>query len=560
MLDEVDTRYSAAFAGNTAALESLRVAAGERTGSLQPDLQRVRTFEIPPSWSDARARSWAEGLDAQWVVLRLAPVMSPADLDPPTPSFVDAQGYRDAEYGIALDDSVRGSGVAIHEVEYGWRASHEDLVDVDLNPEPGQTVASEALETGLAPEHGTATVGMLVAPHNGYGVDGMVPDAVVHTYPEWTEEGGLRRHAAVAAAIANAVPGDVVMLQMQAQHPDTGQLAPAEIDPDIWMLTRMATDAGIVVVAAAGNGGFDLDGPDADSYRAMGDSGAILVGAGAPDDRSPLAFSSFGARVDLQGWGASVFTLGYGDFARLGDDDDQAYTDTFEGTSAALPMVAAAAVSVIEAFVSFEGMPPEPLDVRRLLVGTGRAQAEGVHVGPLPNVEEALSWAGGRESESPSVEIVAPSDDEEVLIDLGATLVVPVEVAVDDDSPVYRVELEVDGVLQPGFDEAPPFAFEVALDEGEHLLRARATDVWGTAAWSDPRLVAASVEDKPDGTSSGGAFGTSGDLGDSSGDTPSDGGSSCAISGSDSRGRPGPFSLLSLVLLWRRRPSSARSA
>ena len=541
-----------AFAAYRPGLERLRTLAGERTGFRQPDLDRVRSLAIPSSWTDDDAGAWAETLDADWVVLRLAPVVPPEDLDPPTPSYVDAQGYRDA-LGITGDFS--GAGVAIHEVEYGWRSSHEDLVDVDLHPEPGQTVAAEAFAMDLAPEHGTATVGMLVAPANGYGIDGLVPAATLHTYPEWTEEGGLRRAEAIASAISQADPGDVVVLQMQAQHPNTGQLVPAEIDPDVWMLTRMATDAGVLVVAAGGNGAFDLDGPDAADYRERGDSGAILVGAGAPEDRTPLPFSTFGGRIDLHGWGASVFTLGYGDFARLGDDDDQAYTDTFQGTSSALPMVVGAAAMLLEAFLSAEGMPPDPADVRRLLVATGRPQAEGVHVGPLPDVAEAAAAVVGREAEAPIVTIVSPASDLETVIDLGEALAVTIEVAVDDPSPIYRVELEVDGATLPIYDDAAPYAFDLSFEEGEHTLRARAVDAWGNAGWSDPRQVVAVLEEKPSGSSGEQeTSGTSGEVGDSSGEAPSAGGGSGGCALAQRSERPGRSAWLGLVVIaWLRR-------
>ncbi|MBV1857030.1 MAG: S8 family serine peptidase, partial [Nannocystaceae bacterium] len=347
----------------------------------------------------------------------------------------------------------------------------------------------------------------------------------------WTEEGGLRRTEAIAAAVAQAAPGDIVILQMQAQHPSTGQFGPAELEPDVWMLTRMATDAGVLVIAAGGNGALDLDGPDTADYAALGDSGAILVGAGSPDDRVALPFSSHGRRVDLQGWGTSVFSLGYGDFERFGDDDNQAYTDTFEGTSSALPLVVGAAALLIEAFVTVEGAPPDPLDVRRLLVATGHTQGDGVHVGPLPNVTEAIAWVGAREGNDPVVTISEPAEDLEVAIDFNGEWVVAVGVSVQDDSPIYRVELEVDGELWPSVDEAPPYGFEgVRVGEGEHAIRARATDVWGHAAWSHLRVIVATVEDKPGSSSTGDVDEPTGDGSGSSGgavSAASSGGSGC---------------------------------
>lgn len=540
-----------------ARLGALRERAAQRSGYLQPHLDRVRSAAIPRHWSDDDARDWVQRMDGElaWVVLRLAPTPSPADLPPTTPSYVRDQGYRSSATGIGADEAQaagwRGAGVTVHDVEYGWRTEHEDLVDADVVAEAGQTVSAEALQAGLAPEHGTATVGMLVAPHNDYGIDGLLPDARVATYPEWTEEGGLRRTEAVASAVSAAQPGDVVMLQMQAQHPDTGQLGPAELEPDVWMLTRMATDAGILVVAAAGNGGLNLDTDEA--YGALGDSGAILVGAGDPDDRTPLAFSSHGRRVDLQGWGRDVFTLGYGDHARLADDDAQAYTSTFEGTSAALPMVVAASAFVLEAFTAAEGAPPSPDEVRRLLVATGHAQGEGPHVGPRPSVD-ALAWANRREDEPPLVEL--SPEQSEVFVDFGASYSLELGVTVADDSPIYRTELELDGSGATLADGSAN-TFTVTLQEGMHTLRARATDVWGNAAWSDPVAVEVLVEDKPAGTSTGGEDGDSGGTSDSasSGAATSPEGGGCVVG---TRRRPTGWIPYTLVLAFIRPRRRAR--
>ena len=70
-----------------------------------------------------------------------------------------------------------------------------------------------------------------------------------------------------------------------------GSSGPAEIHPMVWLVTRLGTDAGVVIVAAAGNGEQDLDSADYDEYRGRGDSGAIIVGAGtsaALTHRTPM--------------------------------------------------------------------------------------------------------------------------------------------------------------------------------------------------------------------------------------------------------------------------------
>src|SRR4029077_10449181 len=100
----------------------------------------------------------------------------------------------------------------------------------------------------------------------------------------------------------------------------------------------------------AGNGAVDLDDnlyetPDPGFpaswknpfRRANRDSGAILIGAGAPPqgthnrtlygpDRSRLDFSNYGSAVDAQGWGREVTTCGYGDL-QGGGNEDRWYSD-----------------------------------------------------------------------------------------------------------------------------------------------------------------------------------------------------------------------------------------
>jgi hypothetical protein len=102
-------------------------------------------------------------------------------------------------------------------------------------------------------EHGTAVLGETASVPNAYGCSGMVPDADVYTYPEHTVEGGARRLAAITNAIAGSRAGDVVLLEMQMSGAGGGY-GPAEVDPSVWLATRTGTDAGVVVVAAAGNG------------------------------------------------------------------------------------------------------------------------------------------------------------------------------------------------------------------------------------------------------------------------------------------------------------------
>lgn len=380
-------------------LDALAARAQARSGHPQPDLAGILLVEPPTPRSPTALAAVGARLQAHPLVERafVGPVAPPppSDVAPETPDYTARQAHLDEDPGLdfafAWSHGVTGSGVRVSDCEYAAPATHEDLAGAGVGYEPGQTVHPDVLAYNWD-DHYTAVMGALVAPHNGYGISGMVPDASGHGYPEYTEEEGWRRATAIARAIEDSDVGDVVVLEMQTYLECEGCYGPAELDPDVWDLTRLATDAGVVVVAAAGNGAVNLDSSFyADVYTARGSSGAILVGAGSADDlHDALYFSTYGSRVDLQGWGEDVVTLAYGDLARHGNDDDQAYTARFGGTSSATPLVAAAVVAVQSHALTLGIGPLSPEELRDVLVDTGIAQGSGDPVGPFPDVATAL--------------------------------------------------------------------------------------------------------------------------------------------------------------------------
>ena len=145
----------------------------------------------------------------------------------------------------------------------------------------------------------------------------------------------------------------------------------------------------------AGNGNQDLDSADYATYMSWGDSGAIIVGAGSnTTSHDKLSFSTYGSRVNVQGWGTSVFTLGYGNFAQYGGDWDQSYTSTFSGTSSASPFIASAAVILQQAALDRTGTILTPLQLRDHLIQTGKPQGSGGNIGPFPDLEVAIDALG----------------------------------------------------------------------------------------------------------------------------------------------------------------------
>lgn len=328
---------------------------------------------------------------------------APADAPPVTPDFTVRQGYLDAAPGgidarwAWTQPGGRGAGIRIIDVEGAWRFSHEDLVQ-NQGGVIGGTMSSD-----LGWEnHGTAVVGEFGGDPNSIGITGICPDANVRAISIF---GGPGSAGAIRQA-ANALSGgDIILIELHRPGPrysfagrgdQLGYIA-VEWWEDDFAAILYATSRGVVVVEAAGNGAENLDdalyntpGPGfpaswRNSFnRGLRDSGAILVGAGAPPpgthgrdhgpDRSRLDFSNFGSAVDAQGWGREVTTSGYGDL-QGGPSRDFWYTDLFSGTSSASPIVVGA-VGSLQGIKRAGGAPWTPAQVRAWLRSNGSPQQD----------------------------------------------------------------------------------------------------------------------------------------------------------------------------------------
>jgi hypothetical protein len=379
-------------------IEFLEERARKASGRPQPDLASMIELRGPREAMPAAVALLHASPIVEWVQYEMLTPPPPVlggctDFAPATPNYVALQGYRGANPGLNMDafwllGNARGAGIKIADCEYWYEPDHEDLCGVI--PEPGQTPNSTVITNGWH-HHGTAVLGELVGTDNAYGVKGLAPDATAYFFPEWTVQGGSRRATAIAQASATLAAGDVILLEMQTSITGGSNYGPAELDLSVWTIAKNATAAGIIVVGAAGNGNQDLDGASYASYRARGDSGALIVGAGsATVQHSKLSFSTFGSRVNVQGWGTSVFTLGYGSYSQLGGDVRQTYTSGFNGTSSASPFIAASCATLQSFAVANIGRRLSPLEMRTILTTTGwPQQGAGGSIGSFPNLVAA---------------------------------------------------------------------------------------------------------------------------------------------------------------------------
>jgi hypothetical protein len=323
-----------------------------------------------------------------------------------TPNFTSKQGYlNQAPGGINAKfawgiPGGKGDKVRIIDIEYNYNKNHEDLTKT-LTAHIGGT-----LHPFNGDNHGTAVLGELVADKNSFGVTGISYRSEIRFISPCFGDDCASYNPADAVNIAktNTSKGDVILLEQQTT---VCNLARRKYGPVEWYQStfdaiKNATAAGRNVVEAAGNGAVNLDSTVCDNKfnRRVRDSGAIIVGAGAPPsgnygpDRSRLRFSSFGSRVDLQGWGKEVVTTGYG-YLYKGSNKNQWYTQRFGGTSSASPIVTGA-VALFSSIAQTRGNYLNPKQIREILVKTGSPQQDAPgrpktqHIGPRPNLRRAI--------------------------------------------------------------------------------------------------------------------------------------------------------------------------
>jgi len=345
----------------------------------------------------------------------------PVPLPQPPPVPIDYQPWQgylfpasaapagiDAQFAWTMPGGD-GAGITICDVEYSWNDNHDDLTRA-----LGRQINSFVQDPFSDDNHGTAVLGEMISDDNApnWGTKGICPGAAVYlsgSYfgspaPSWNPAG------AIAVALAYLNVGDVLLLEQQWDYTGSAGYVPVEwwlstapapqFANAVYVAILTAAANGIYVVEAGGNGGINTD-----LMSWVGDSQAIIVGAGGayaggtwPEgDLERLSFSSYGSRFNLQGWGEDVVTTGYGDFYNL-EGQDLLYTNTFDGTSSASPIVAGAVACCAGYYRATISMTPlSPLAMRNLLRFSGTPQVFGPpgNIGPRPDLLQAINAMGG---------------------------------------------------------------------------------------------------------------------------------------------------------------------
>ena len=338
-------------------------------------------------------------------------ISPPGDILPVTPNFISQQTYLQSNPGLNVEAvwnlGYTGQNITIHNIEFGFNKNHEEFNDTNCNIALGMDVNSGASISYT--EHGTATMGVLYGNNGSYGITGIAHGAQhVWLYPEW-QQSGYSRINAITQALNNSAIGDVVVFEMQAYGLNgtvaNPRFVPAEYELLVWNLTKALTDSGRIVVAAAGNGYQDLDSTDYQAYMNYGDSGAIIVGGGTANTTHAIFppyvvggityTSTYGSRVDVQGWFGNVRTTGAipgSGFTLVGNDFNQSYM-TFTGTSSATAQLGGVVTVLQSYYKSQTNNTLTSQQIRAILKNSGIPQGGDLtkKIGPFPNMLAALN-------------------------------------------------------------------------------------------------------------------------------------------------------------------------
>ncbi len=223
-------------------------------------------------------------------------------------------------------DVTDKKGTVVAVLDTGVKADHTDLKERVLE---GKTIVEGIAnnETGNDDQgHGTFVSGIIAAQaNNDAGISGVAGTEDVKILPvKVMGKNGEGTAADIAKGIDYAVEQDVDVINMSLS---------GEYSEAIDQAVQRAYEEGVVVVAAAGNGGGNAD----TNYPAALDN-VISVGSVAKNNQA-YAGSNVGETVDLVAPGVSVIST-----SLAGDlGDESGYYTSGTGTSYATPHVAAVA-------------------------------------------------------------------------------------------------------------------------------------------------------------------------------------------------------------------------
>lgn len=278
--------------------------------------------------------------DSVAIALKAPTPLQPAQTVPWGVSHVEAD---------AVWSATTGSGVKVAVVDTGIDVAHPDLT---ANLKGGYNAISPNRSYADDNGHGTHVAGTIAAAANSIGVVGVAPSVDLYAV-KVLGRSGSGWISDIIAGIQWAVTADVDVINMS--------LGSSAYSAAFDLACQKAIDAGVTIVAAAGNSGPGMDtvGYPAKFERVLG-----VSAVGASDVIA--SFSSRGDGVDIAAPGVSIPSTYKG----------QSYA-TLSGTSMASPHVAGVAALVLTTPVGSDDADADgawdPVEVQNRLARTAHA-------------------------------------------------------------------------------------------------------------------------------------------------------------------------------------------
>jgi len=293
---------------------------------------------------------WAHLVDNEFEAVK-----KPSNTGKPSPSPTP-QPSQSTPWGVDRIDadlvwsSFTGEGVKIAILDTGIDKDHPDLNyagGVNFVPQ-GRKIDSNKFDDDNG--HGTHVAGTIAAVDNTIGVVGVAPGASIYAVKVLDRSGSGSLtwiNNGIYWAITNGM--DVISMSLSTQY-DYSSFKTA---------IEAAHNAGIVIIAAAGNDGSEVDYPAA--YPDV-----IAVSATDSSDDYPY-WSNYGSEIDVAAPGVSIESTW-----------NDGYYNTISGTSMACPHVAGVAALVLQAYPSYN--PDEVRDALHQAEDLG-ASGQDIHYG-----------------------------------------------------------------------------------------------------------------------------------------------------------------------------------
>ena len=318
--------------------------------------------------ADPRVNGVSEDVEVLWLPREPARLLELGDTQPQSgesePGAVFQWNLRRIGADLAATHGYRGAGGRVAVLDSGFWVHHPDL-EGNVNIALSRSFVPE--EQDVEPEvggfsHGTHVAGIIAAPINGIGTQGVAPEAEIVGIKVLRSTTGSGALSWILNGIlyAVAIEADVINLSLGTTIDRINQGGGGS-GPLVAALNRAvnhATASGVLVVSAAGNDAADLNGRLWAIPAQSG--GSMAVSATAPvaqhDFDRPASYTNYGQSVvDVAAPGGDLVAGGMAQDLILAPGGRATPTGAYEyyfagGTSMAAPHVSAFAALLVGAF------------------------------------------------------------------------------------------------------------------------------------------------------------------------------------------------------------------